>query len=121
MVKATGLIASYYQGHPDTKGFFGVDDISGSAIAQVIDREGLKGKVFGGGFDLVPDVMTAIKNGVMQFTIDQQPYLQGFQTVMQLYLLKKYHLAPTDVNTGVAPITAANIEAVMKLAEEGYR
>jgi simple sugar transport system substrate-binding protein len=121
LVKANSLIASHFQGHPETKGFFGVDDITGSAIAQVIEREGLKSKVMGGGFDLVPDVMNAIKGGIMQFTIDQQPYLQGFNTVMQLYLLKKYQLAPTDVNTGVAPITAANVEKVMKLAEEGYR
>jgi simple sugar transport system substrate-binding protein len=121
LVKANSLIASYFQGHPETKGFFGVDDITGSAIAQVIEREGLKGKVFGGAFDLVPDVMNAIKSGTMQFTIDQQPYLQGFNTVVQLYLLKKYQLAPTDVNTGVAPITAANVEKVMKLAEQGYR
>ena len=121
LVKANSLIASYFQGHPNTKGFFGVDDITGSAIAQVIEREGLKGKVFGGAFDLVPDVMNAIKAGTMQFTIDQQPYLQGFNTVMQLYLLKKYQLSPADVNTGVAPITAANVEKVMKLAEQGYR
>ena len=47
--------------------------------------------------------MRAIHEGLMQFTIDQQPFLQGFQTVMQLYLLKQYQLAPTDVNTGVAP------------------
>jgi simple sugar transport system substrate-binding protein len=121
LVKASSLIGSYFQGHPQTKGFFGVDDITGSAIAQVIEREGLKGKVFGGAFDLVPDVMNAIKGGTMQFTIDQQPYLQGFNTVLQLYLLKQYQLAPTDVNTGVAPITAANVEKVMKLAEQGYR
>ena len=121
MVKAGSLISSYYQGHPETRGFFGVDDITGSAIAQVIERDQLKGKVLGGAFDLVPDVTNAIRNGSMQFTIDQQPYLQGFQTVVQLYLLKRYQLAPTDINTGVAPVTAANVEAVMKLAEEGYR
>jgi simple sugar transport system substrate-binding protein len=121
MVKASSLIASYYQGRPDVKGFFGVDDITGSAIAQVIERENLKGKVFGGGFDLVPDVMRAIQKGTMQFTIDQQPYLQGFNAVVQLYLLKRYQLAPVDVNTGVAPITAANVEKVMHLAEQGYR
>ena len=121
MVKANSLISSYFQGHPQTKGFFAVDDITGSAIAQLIEREGLKGKVLGGGFDLVPDVMNAIKAGTMQFTIDQQPYLQGFNAVMQLYLLKKYQLAPADLNTGVAPITAANVDTVMKLAEQGYR
>jgi simple sugar transport system substrate-binding protein len=121
LVKASSLIASYYQGHPETRGCFGVDDITGSAIAQVIEREGWKGKVYGGGFDLVPDVMNAIQQGTMQFTIDQQPYLQGFQTVMQLYLLKRFQLSPTDVNTGVAAITEANVETVMKLAAEGYR
>jgi simple sugar transport system substrate-binding protein len=121
LVKATAALGSYLQGHPETKGFFGVDDITGSAIAQVLERENLKGKVYGGAFDLVPDVMQAIKQGVMQFTIDQQPFLQGFQAVMQLYLLKQYQLTPTDVNTGVAPVTSANVEKVMKLAEQGYR
>ena len=121
MVKATTLIGSYYQGHPETKGFFGVEDVTGSAIAQVIDQENLKGKVYGGAFDLVPDVMAAIKDGKMQFTIDQQPYLQGFQSVVQLHLLNKYKLNPTDVNTGVAAVKADTIEAVMELAEKGYR
>jgi simple sugar transport system substrate-binding protein len=65
--------------------------------------------------------MRAIQKGTMQFTIDQQPYLQGFNAVVQLYLLKRYQLAPVDVNTGVAPITAANVEKVMHLAEQGYR
>lgn len=121
MVRATSLISSYYQGHPDTKGMFGVEDITGSAIAQVIDKDGLKGKVVAGGFDLVSDILMAIKDGRMQFTIDQQPYLQGFQTVVQLYLLKKYQLSPTDVNTGIAPVTAENIDKVIDLAEKGYR
>jgi len=121
MVRATSLISSYYQGHTNTKGMFGVEDITGSAIAQVIEKDELKGKVFGGGFDLVSDIMMAIKDGRMQFTIDQQPYLQGFQTVMELYLLKKFQLSPTDINTGIAPVTAANVNAVRELAEKGYR
>jgi simple sugar transport system substrate-binding protein len=121
LVKASSLIASYCQGNPDTRGCFGVDDITGSAIAQVSEREGWKGRIYGGAFDLVPDVMNAIKQGTMQFTIDQQPYLQGFQTIVQLYLLKRFQLAPTDVNTGVAAITANNVDAVTKLAAEGYR
>ena len=121
MVRATTLISSYYQGHPDTKGMFGVEDITGSAIAQVIEKDELKGKVFGGGFDLVPDVLMAIKDGRMHFTIDQQPYLQGFQTVMQLYLLKKFQLTPTNVNTGIAPVNVGNVDAVLELAEKGYR
>ncbi len=121
LVRATSLVASYYEGHPDTVGMFGVDDIVGSAFAQFIDQADLAGEVFCGGFDLVPDIMLAIADGRCQFTIDQQPYLQGFQTVVQLYLYNEYGLAPTDINTGIAAVTASDVERVMELAEQGYR
>ncbi len=121
LVRATTLIDSYYQGHQDTVGMFSVDDIGGSAIAQFVDQAGLKGKMMCGGFDLVPEIMLAISDGRCQFTVDQQPYLQGFQTVMQLYLYNQYKLSPTDVNTGIATVGADTIDEVMQLAEEGYR
>ena len=35
----------------------------------------------------MPQTLTAIKNGHLGFTIDQQPYLQGFLPVLGLYLL----------------------------------
>ena len=121
MVKATTLIGSYYQAHPETKGFFGAEDVTGSAIAQVIDQEGLKGKVYGGAYDLVPDILQAIQVGNMQFTIDQQPFLQGYQSVIELHLMHKYKLQPTDINTGIAPVKADTIDTVIELAAEGYR
>ncbi len=31
-----------------------------------------------GGFDLVPAVLDRIKEGYVQATVDQQPYLQGY-------------------------------------------
>ncbi len=121
LVKAEGLIASAYQANPAIKGMFGVEDITGIAIGHIIERENLKGKVFGGGFDLVTETLNAIDKGYMQFTIDQQPYLQGFQGVMELWLLKTYNLTPCDVNTGIAPVTAENVKSVMSLATKGYR
>jgi simple sugar transport system substrate-binding protein len=121
LVKAEGLIASAYQANPGIKGMFGVEDITGIAIGHIIERENLKGKVFGGGFDLVTETLNAIDKGYMQFTIDQQPYLQGFQGVMELWLLKTYNLTPCDVNTGIAPVTAENVRSVMSLAAKGYR
>ncbi len=121
MVKAVSLIGSAYQANPAIKGMFGVEDVTGSAIAQIIERDRLKGKVVGGGFDLVADVLAGITKGTMSFTIDQQPYLQGYQSVVELYLLKKYSLTPCDINTGIAPVTAENVKAVMDLAAKGYR
>ena len=42
-----------------------------------------------GTFDLSPEAAQAVKAGKIQFCIDQQPYLQGYMAVTQLYLYKK--------------------------------
>jgi len=121
LVKAESLLASALQADPSVKGMFGVEDVTGIAIGHIIERQRLKGKVFGAGFDLVSEVLDAIEKGNMQFTIDQQPYLQGFQGVMELYLNKMYAISPCDINTGIAPVTAENVKAVKELAAKGYR
>jgi simple sugar transport system substrate-binding protein len=121
LVKAESLLASALQADPSVKGMFGVEDITGIAIGNIIERQRLKGKVFGGGFDLVEQELNHIENGVMQFTIDQQPYLQGFQGVMELWLNRLYSISPCDINTGIAPVTAENVKAVKDLAKKGYR
>jgi simple sugar transport system substrate-binding protein len=121
LVKAESLLGSALQADPSVKGMFGVEDITGIAIGNIIERQKLKGKVFGGGFDLVAQILDHIQNGVMQFTIDQQPYLQGFQGVMELYLYKMYAITPCDINTGIAPVTADSVSAVKDLAAKGYR
>ncbi len=121
LVKAESLIAAALQANPNIKGMFGVEDVTGIAIGHIIERQNLKGKVFGGGFDLVTEELDAIQKGFMQFTIDQQPYLQGFQGVVELWLNRMYNLSPTDINTGIAPVTADTVAAVKALAAKGYR
>jgi len=121
LVKAESLLASALQADPSVKGMFGVEEVSGIAIGHIIERQKLKGRVFGGGFDLVSEVLDAIEKGNMQFTIDQQPYLQGFQGVMELWLNKMYAITPCDINTGIAPVTAENVKMVKDLAAKGYR
>ena len=39
-----------------------------------------------GGYDLLPATLRAIHDRHLDFTIDQQPYLQGFLPVLQLFL-----------------------------------
>ena len=121
LVRAESLLASALQADPSVKGMFGVEDITGIAIGNIIERRRLKDKVYGGGFDLVAQILDHIENGVMQFTIDQQPYLQGFQGVMELYLYNMYSISPCDINTGIAPVTAGSVKAVKDLAAKGYR
>ncbi len=42
-----------------------------------------------GTFDLNAEAAKAVQDGTIQFCIDQQPYLQGYLAVTQLYLYKK--------------------------------
>jgi simple sugar transport system substrate-binding protein len=102
--KELSTIDSYWVGHPNTKGMFAVDAGSTQGVAQTIQKRGLRSKgVKGGGYDLLPAITKLLAAGQIDFTIDQQPYLQGFLPIMQLYM---YKLSDTltgvaDVNTGL--------------------
>src|SRR5665213_4295724 len=81
------VINSYAVGHPNTKGLFAVDAGSTQRCAQTIQKLGLAKKgVKGGGYDLTPITEQLLAAGDIQFTIDQQPYLQGFLPIVQLYM-----------------------------------
>jgi len=96
-------IDSYIPSHPTFKGFFAVDGGSTQYVGQVIQKHGLVGKVKGGGYDLTPVTQQTVASGALQFTIDQQPYLQGFFPVMELYLynVSQRLTGLADVNTGL--------------------
>jgi simple sugar transport system substrate-binding protein len=56
-----------------------------------------------GGYDLDPKTQALLAAGQIDFTIDQQPYLQGFLPVLELYMIKASGTltGPGDVNTGL--------------------
>ena len=65
--------------------------------------------------DLNPDVYEAIKDGTMLFGIDQQPFMQGYQSVEAVRLFSEggYVLGGGQaVLTGPAVVNAANAESV---------
>lgn len=97
---------------PGLRGLFAVDGGSTQGVAQVMRAHGLHRKgVRAGGYDLLPDTLAAIHDGVVDFTIDQQPYLQGFLPVLQLFLARYSGglVAPVDTNTGLLFVTRANV------------
>jgi simple sugar transport system substrate-binding protein len=89
------VIDSYITGHSSTKGMFAVD--------AALQKHGLAGKVKGGGYDLTEVTEQLLAKGVIDFTIDQQPYLQGFLPVLELYLYlaSKELSGIADVDTGL--------------------
>jgi simple sugar transport system substrate-binding protein len=81
-----------------------VDAGSTQGVAQTIQKYKLRGKgVKGGGYDLLPIITKLLASDQLDFTIDQQPYLQGFLPVLQLYMYKASGTLSgiADVNTGL--------------------
>jgi simple sugar transport system substrate-binding protein len=93
------------------KGAFAVDAGSTQFLAQALAGAGMSGKIPAGGFDLTPTTLSAIKAGSIEFTIDQQPYLQGFLPTLYLYLYKLSGglVAPPDTDTGLTFVTKSTV------------
>jgi simple sugar transport system substrate-binding protein len=110
--KELTAIDSYYLGHKNLAGMFAVDAGDTQGVGQIIQKHSLRGKVKGGGYDLLPGTLKLIDQGFLDFTIDQQPYLQGFYPVLQLFLYKLSGglVAPSDTNTGLLFVTKANVK-----------
>jgi len=118
---AQSRIQAYLQSHPETKGVITVEYNHASAAKAAKNLGYEPGDLLIGGFDLIPEVLAEIKSGYINLTIDQQPYLQGYLPVIQLYLMKKYDLSAWDVNTGNAVVDASNVDRVIELSQERVR
>jgi simple sugar transport system substrate-binding protein len=92
---------SFWTSHTSYKGLFAVDGGSTQSVFQTIQKYKLRSKgIKGGGYDLTPITQQLLAAGQGDFTIDQQPYLQGFIPILQLYMYKASQglsgLADTD-------------------------
>ena len=93
-----------------------------SAMGKIIKGMGKKpGEILVAGFDLSADTVESIRDGYIGLVHDQQPYLQGYLSVLQACLAKKYGFAGLYIDTGVGLIDSSNIEAVAALAKKQIR
>jgi simple sugar transport system substrate-binding protein len=114
IAQEASTVESYYLGHKSINGMFAVDGGSTWYTGVTSKKYGLHAKgIASGGFDLQPGTLDAIASGDMDFTIDQQPYQQGFLPVLYLWLYKLSGglQSPSTTNTGLKFVTKANISA----------
>jgi simple sugar transport system substrate-binding protein len=109
VTKGLSIIDAYAQGHPDLAGMLAVDAGSTQAVGATVAKYKMRDKSLkvAGGFDLVPETLASIKSGDLDYTIDQQPYLQGFLPVLALYFYKLSGglIFPVQTNTGLLFVT----------------
>jgi simple sugar transport system substrate-binding protein len=102
---------AFFASNQKITGAFAVDAGSTEVLGAQLVASGLAGKIPAGGFDLTPGTLTAINARQLDFTIDQDPYLQGFLPVLYLYMfnLTGGLVLPPDTDTGLTFITKSNI------------
>ena len=117
-----GEIKAALEADPDIDAVFATGPIGGHL--SVLAAKELGRDLMIGSVDLSTDILADIEAGDAAFTIDQQQYLQGYLSVVFLYL--NITNANTvggglPVNTGPGFVTADNVAAVKALVEAGTR
>jgi len=75
-------------------------------------------------FDLNQEAAQAIKDGKIQFSVDQQPYVQGYLAVTSLYLNKKNGNdigGGQPVLTGPSFVDSSNIDVILPFTKNNTR
>jgi simple sugar transport system substrate-binding protein len=100
-------VVAWYAANKDAKFMMAVDSGDSNAVATFIVSNKLQKKLKGSGWDTGVPVIDAVASGSLILTIDQQAYLQGFDTIMQLFLynISGGLMKPTNTDTGTAVVT----------------
>ena len=93
-----------------------------STIPAYMEAAGLDaGSIYTAGFDLSPATVQGVKDGFINLVIDQQQFLQGYLSVLQICLTDKYGFSGLMINTGGGFADKDNIDVLAPLVEQQIR
>ena len=94
-------------------GAFAVEGLGTLAVGRALAKRG--GAIRAGGYDLLPNDLKLVADGTLDFVVDQQPYLQGFVPVLQLFLARMSEgtVVPWDTETSIL-LRKPDVEAFIR-------
>lgn len=114
-------VKAYLLANPDTEAVLTLGPTSADPTIQALQEMGKAGDIYFGTFDLGTEIVKAIKDGTIQWGIDQQPFLQAYLPVIVLTNYHRYGVLPgNNINSGPGFVTADGLEMVERFAGE-YR
>jgi ribose transport system substrate-binding protein len=112
--KATNLMGALISGHPNIKGVFAMNVVSGNGVTAAVKAAGKSGRIKLVEFDAGPPQVQALKAGTIDALVAQYPYGIGQIGVQLAY---KYLTTGSKagikahIGTGSAIITRANVNS----------
>lgn len=110
-------IVTLIESRGDVVGAFAANAFVTTGLGNAVGQLKAGDKVCAFGFDLGPSQREQIKQGNLRGSLGQQPFLQGFYPVMQLYLQIDRGIAAANLDTRAQLVTKDNLEAVGKRYE----
>jgi simple sugar transport system substrate-binding protein len=114
-------VIAYLEANPDTDAILTLGPTSADPTIEAVKEIGRDGDIYFGTFDLGTEIVKGIKEGVIQWGIDQQPFLQAYLPVIVLANYQRYGVLPgNNINSGPGFVTADALGKVEEFAGE-YR
>lgn len=117
--QAQQLVQGYLSKHKDCSAVFFVGAFGLHALGRYIKQE--HPNILLTSFDLTPLTIELIKSQAVAYSVDQQPFMQGYMALAQLSLFSRYAIQPSDMNTGVALIDEKRAKNLDQLVSLGVR
>jgi simple sugar transport system substrate-binding protein len=121
--ESAGLIGDAFAERPDFNAIVTLGPGPAESFYQYAEENGITpDMVVHATYDTSPAIFQKIKEGGTLLCVDQQPYVQGFETVIWLFLNSQYLLLPAnDIFTGPNIVDVSNVDRVIELNQMGYR
>ena len=114
--KVSRDIGAYLQSHKSVDSIFTENAAVGTAATAAVDAAQMTGKIHVGTMEISRVALQQIKDGKLDFLINEQPYLDGYYGVLIAYQYVKYGLAPVGtVNTGPSIVDKTNVTKILKV------
>jgi len=114
-------VLAYLSANPGVDGILTLGPVSADPTISALQENGMAGDIHFGTFDLGEEIVKAIKDGTINWGIDQQPFLQAYMPVVIMANYDRYGVLPgNNLNSGPGFVTADGLTLVEKFAGE-YR
>ena len=118
----TPILTAHQLANPDTKLWSFQGGVTLGQAEVYMKAVGLQpGDVKMIGFDLNEQVIDGFEKGIVQIASDQQPFLIGYLSILNLCMGWKYGFSPFEVDTGTGLVDSSNYDIVAELSRQGVR